>query len=210
MRPMLLALLVAAPAGAFWLGARSRAVRADVPPVVDGVADEWSPRPGDDDEGFAYAFANDGASLWLLVAPHTRQTRDQLAGAEGADFSVWLSTRAARDKGLGFILRAPAVEGAAQGKRMVRYVGVPAWADSRLPGGIEVRLGPAYGRGALEARVPLRLFGAPPPRRLFVGFEAPALKARHSGSRAGADGGDRLVSVTPLQLWIQVRLAEPP
>lgn len=163
------ALLTALPSHAFWWGSKSRSLWLDHPITIDGNADDWKFNEDDDDEGLAFSFANDDKNLYLLVAPHTKSIKAQMAGAYGQDFVIWLDPHAGLKKRIGIRLHAPGRSDTERGVEVVidtAGVTAPALQDD-----IEVRMGPAEERGILEARIPLRYLGEILPKMISIGLE---------------------------------------
>jgi hypothetical protein len=242
------ALCAAPPCRAIWWGATAASVWVSTPMALDGNDKKWRPADGDEDSGIAYAFANDGRDLYLMLSPHTRSARDQLAGTYVQDFTVWVDTAGGKAKRTGVRLSAPAGR-YDRGPREVLPVGVDtasvcAADKDDLP---DVRFtAVTEERYMLEARIPLRLFGAQVPESMNIGLETSEAKAeaprqaRPSGGwsggnprggpgedgGAGAFGGGRrggrrgggvrqktagqdAEDLTPLKVWIKVKIAGP-
>ena len=159
---------VSPPVHAFWWGPSSKSLWLDRTIVIDGNADDWKSQEQDDAEGLGFAFANDDKNLYILVAPHTKSTKAQMAGSYGQDFIIWLDPKAGKAKILGIKLHAPT----SQAVRDVEVVADSATVPVVLANDdVEVRIGPTNERGVLEGRIPLSCLGLNPPQKISVGLE---------------------------------------
>ena len=176
------ALLAAAPCRAFWWGPRAQSLWRDRAIVIDGRDEDWQGQEAGDAQGVAFAFANDDQDLYVLLSPHTRSLKRQLAGDFKQDFTIWIDTSAGKRKAVGVKLSGET------SPREAADVGMAA--DGAAA---ELRVGPMDERGVLEARIPLAGLGNPMPRIISVGFETsapregPAAEARHPGHEASGD-----------------------
>jgi hypothetical protein len=197
---VLLAALLAAPAGAWWFGPRFTSARLERPIALDGEGRDW-PAEGRDDAGdMSFSFAHDAEHLYALFVGHTRGAKAQLGGAYGQDLSLWVDPDAGMARKIGVRLTAPQTAGA----ETVRLISA-ATEDARSRE-IEVKAGSLDQRGVLEARLPLRLLGGPPPRVVTVGLEA-AVPARPPPRRTAdpKDPGSQEL-FAPLRLWVRVKV----
>ena len=184
------ALLPGAVCQAFWFGPKTDSRWAGQPVRLDGNAQKWQLREGDDDSGLAYAFANDSENLYLMMSPHTKSAKDALAGSYGQDFTIWLDTQAGKGKIIGVRLAAPDSQWD-QAARKTEVIGVDTAAVAVPPDddGAEINIGPVQERGIVEARIPLRYLGKVTVNRISVGIEtsqakdAPPHSDKTSGSR---------------------------
>jgi hypothetical protein len=210
-RPALLAALVwsaaASPAAAFWLGARGKSAWAAAPITVDGKADDWTLSPEDETEGVAYGFANDDRYLYLVLVPHTRQAKEQLAGVFQQDLMLWLDRGAGKNKTTGVLVLAPAsLDQPARALDLVRL--------STAAGEAVVAASPLQSRAALEARLPLAYLGSPLPEQFTVGIETQY--PRHPPAQPAPERSRDAHEAPPaakfetLQFWVRVTLARPP
>jgi hypothetical protein len=223
-------LLVAAQANAFWFGPKTDSVWTDKPVVLDGKMAKWRPKDDDDDSGIVYAFANDAQNLYLMLYPHTKSAKDELAGAYEQDFTIWLDTQAGKGKTVGIRLGAPGNEYDYM-QRDTEIIGI----DSTTVAAPRINVGPVKERGIIEAAIPLVFLGKTVPEKISVGITtSPARKTPpHNIKKAGKDaarqdsddsgvkfsrghrgGGQRKRSgepqdedLTPLDLWIRVTMA---
>lgn len=201
---ILLLAAAAAPAAGLWLGPRAQSRWAEEPPEIDGRRDGWTFAPEEDARGVLYASANDGRFLYLVVVPHTRWAREQLAGVYQQDVVVWLDPKGGRAKSTGVRIAAP--ERLDQSWRALEPVRLPADEDAL------VFVAPVNARGVLEARLPLSWLGSPAPRSFTVGIEAqeprrpPAAPRR--APRDGPDFGPPRFE--PFTLWLRLTLAPKP
>ena len=163
-----LIVLAVAPARAFWWGPSYKSLWLDRTISIDGNADDWRAQEQDDAEGLSFAFANDDKNLYVLVVPHTKLMKAQMAGSYGQDFVIWLDPKAGKDKLIGIKLHAPSPDAQRDVEVLADTAAVPAMP---VGDGAEVRMGPADERGVLEGRIPLRLLGTNPPQKISVGFE---------------------------------------
>ena len=183
----------AAPCRAIWWGSKADSVWVSTPVALDGDDKKWRPRDGDEDSGIAYAFTNDGQDLYIMLSPHTRSAKDQLAGTYIQDFTIWVDTRAGKARTLG--LRLPAPQSRYDPEPREAFLVGPGTAAAEIPAGgdsPEIRLGPVTAeRGILEARIPLRLLGTALPENITVGLETSPAKAEppHPRKAEGADTG---------------------
>ncbi|MBI4371722.1 MAG: hypothetical protein HY552_05425 [Elusimicrobia bacterium] len=195
--------LTAAPAEAFWLGPRAQSRRLDAPIAVDGRDADWPP-DGDEAEGLRYLFANDSERLCLLLSPHTKDGRVQMAGLNGQDFTLWLDPKGGSRRALG--LRLPPPErGDPAAPRPAEAVGLDA--EGVRAADAELRMGPVLNRGAFEACIPLKWLGPSPPKKIGVGFAVSALAAAKRPRPDPRRPHDLDDALSPLFLWVQVRLA---
>ena len=228
------ACLTASPLRAFWWGTNSDSHRPKQPITVDGRADEWDVSAMDEEDGFAFAFANDEKNLYVFFAPHTRSTKTQLAGTRAQDLSVWLDPKAGKNKTLGIRLHAP-VKFSAQ--RELETVGIDTTTLE-----VQAAVGPTDDRGVFEARFPLSALGTPLPKKITVGLEtseptggaaerprrsarsnsssdadssspAPEASPRHGRGRGGGGGGrhgppSAQAESSTTSLWIRVTMAK--
>ena len=219
-----LLLILAAPAFAvWWLGPTCASRWLDRPITIDGDAEDWRSQEIDDSGSLSFAFANDERDLYVLIVPHTRPARAQLAGVYGQDFTFWIDPKGGREHKLVITVRAPL--GADKG----RVVEAPAAAvaGSSTAAVAQAAMGDVAGRGAFEARIPLALLGSPRPGRVMVGVatsrllrqpEAAGSWDRSGERRQGKDGraarpefqGFIDEDYLPIQLIVRVTLAAPP
>ena len=178
-----------APCRAFWFGPKTDSLWAVRPLQPDGNAQKWQVREGDEDSGLAYAFANDLKNIYLMLSPHTKSAKDELAGSYGQDFTIWLDTHAGKGKIIGIRLAAPAGQ-RDQSARTTEVIGldtaaVPVSLDND---GAEISIAPVLERGIIEARIPLRYLGTGPVNKISIGIEtsqpkeAPPRAEKKSGS----------------------------
>jgi len=207
---LLAAAALAAPAAAFWWGSSAQSRRLDRTITLDGSDEDWKGIERDDSDGLSFAFVDDDRSLYMLVAPHTKWTKEQFAGTFGQDLTLWLDPQARKNKRLGLKLRPP--EGSAPGaRRQLELVGVDS--ATAAGSGLEAVMGPKEGRGVMEARIPLSLLGPGPVRKMSVGLEAsapakPVARVHDARSqRRESDYEDELFE--PVDLWVRVTLARP-
>ena len=191
---MSLLLLAAAPITALWFGPRAQSRWAATPIIIDGKSDDWTIQDTDDAEGIVYAFANDAQHLYLMLAPHTRSTREQLVGRYQQDLMIWIDRKAKLDKITGLRILAPSRP--EDPDRILETVDISSTVENAL-----VRMGPAQGRGIFEARIPLAVLGAPLPAILSVGVEESVAR------RWPAQSAEPL---EPIHLWVRVTLARKP
>jgi len=173
---------------AFWFGSKTDSRWTGQALPLDGTPQKWRVREEDEDSGLAYAFANDSKNLYIMLSPHTRAAKDELAGSYGQDLTIWLDAHAGKGKTLGIRLAAPGSRGD-QSSRKADVVGldtaaVPVSLDND---GAEVIVGPVTERGLVEARIPLRYLGPVPPEKISVGIETS--KAKEAPPQAGNDQG---------------------
>jgi hypothetical protein len=206
------ALLAAPPIQAFWWGPSVESRWLDRAVSIDGGDEDWKSIERDDSEGLGFAFANDGKNIYLLVAPHTKSTKDQMAGSFGEKLTVWLDPQAGRNKKIGLKLASP--EGLAHGERRpLEMVGLDTAAAAC--GGLDAVMGPKNERGVLEARIPLACLGGPL-QRISVGLETsaptkpPARPHDDMGRSRRRETDAEDDAIEPIQLWIRVHLASAP
>ena len=169
---VILSMFAAAPSRAFWWGPRADSRWLDRTITVDGRDDDWQAQPAEDAEGLSFAFANDAKNLYIMLAPHTKSIKQQMAGAYEQDFSIWIDTGTGKGKNMAFKLLAPAAFGETI-EREMETVGIETAAVA-MNGEAEMRMGATDERGVLEARIPLNYFGTPVPKIISVGFETSA------------------------------------
>lgn len=191
MMPLLL--LAAAPSLALWFGPRAQSRWAAAPIAVDGKSDDWTIQDTDDAEGIVYAFSNDAQYLYMLLAPHTRSTREQLLGRYQQDLTIWIDRKAKIDKTTGLRVLSPSRP--EDPDRILETIGISSAAESA-----SARMGPAQ-RGIFEARIPLASLGVPLPDILSVGIEESVAR------RWPAHPAEPL---EPIHLWVRVTLARKP
>ncbi len=88
--------LIAPEVRAFWWGPSDTSLWRDRKITVDGNDKDWlkqEQEDSDDSGGIQFAFANDAKNLYVLVVPHTRSTKAQMAGKYGQDFSIRMGGR---------------------------------------------------------------------------------------------------------------------
>ncbi len=154
-------------------------------------------REGDEDSGLAYAFANDPKYLYIMLSPHTKSVKDELAGSYGQNFTIWLDSSAGKGKILGFRLPAPESQWS-RAAQQVELVGLDtaAFTASSDTEAAEIDVGPVQQRGILEARIPLSyFFGAVLPEKISVGIETSLVREAppHTGktSNTWQEGGSQ-------------------
>jgi hypothetical protein len=169
-------LFAAAPSRAFWWGPSAESRWRDRTISIDGRDDDWRDQDTGDEEGVAFAFANDDKDFYVLVSPHTKSLKQQMAGDFEQDFSIWIDTTGGKRQKLAVKLLAPtSFSGSAE--REVATVGIAT--DSVVAKDTpEMRMGPMDERGVLEARIPLSYLGTPLPKRISVGFETSTPRRR--------------------------------
>jgi hypothetical protein len=229
------ALLAAAPSRAFWWGPHADSRWRDRTITVDGRDDDWQDREPDEAEGLAFAFANDDKDLYVLVSPHTRALKQQLAGDFQQDFTIWIDTCAGKKERIAVKLLAPAGS-ADPADRDVETVGIDTNSVAAKDTA-DLRMGPMHERGVLEARIPLSYLGSPLPKMIGVGLQTSAFKktppaggrrtthtlpkdeesgqdslggGRGHGQKGGAGGkhgGADAEEFEPIDLWIRVSLS---
>jgi hypothetical protein len=206
-RPALAFLLLAlgaGPASALWLGARARSVWTSEPPEIDGRREDWKLLPEDDAGGVLYGVSNDDRYLYLIIVPHTRAAREQLAGVYLQDLILWFDPKGAKNKHTGAQIAAP--ERLDQTWRHLEPLRLPPAEDAL------VYVAPVNARGALEARIPLSWLGSPRPRAFTLGLEAqvprrpPAPPPRRSRRDEPDWGPPRFEAFS---LWLRLTLAAP-
>jgi hypothetical protein len=176
-------LLAAAPSRAFWWGPSAESRWRDRTITIDGRDDDWKDQDADDAEGVAFAFANDEKDLYVLISPHTKSLKQQLAGNYDQDFSIWVDTSVGKNKRVAVRLLAPASFGATEA-REVETVGIDT--DSiAAKDSPDLRIGPMDERGVLEARIPLSYLGASLPKKISVGLETSIPKRPPPAQAAG-------------------------
>lgn len=163
------ALLAAVPSRAFWLGSRAESRWRDRTITIDGRDEDWKDQETDDAKGIAFAFANDDKDLYVLVSPHIKSLKQQMAGEFEQDFSIWIDTSAGKKKIVAVKLLAPAALGDTV-EREVETVGIDTGSVAAI-GTADLRIGPTDERGVLEARIPLSYLGTPLPKTISVGLE---------------------------------------
>jgi hypothetical protein len=228
------ALFAAAPSRAFWWGPSAESRWRDRTITIDGRDEDWKDQEPEEAEGLAFAFANDDKDLYVLVSPHTKSLKRQLAGEFAQDFSIWIDTSAGKKEKLAVKLLAPARLGEAA-DRDVETVGIDT-NSAAARDSADVRIGPMDERGVLEARIPLSYLGTPRPKRISVGLQTSALKKpppsqagghhqaredpkdQDSGQEMGGRGHGRKGGMggkhagaeedfEPIDLWIRVTLS---
>lgn len=202
---LLLTLLAPPQASAVWLGARAQSRWNDAAIAVDGRREDWTLVPAEDARGVSYGFANDERYLYLLLVPHTRSAREQLAGVYQQDLVFWLDASAGKKRLQGLRVLAPAA--LSQPTRALEAIRLPDADDAA------VAVSPTRYRGALEARLPLSWLGSKRPSAFTVGVEAqsprrPPAPPPRRGPREGPDFGPP--PFEPFTLWMRVTLASPP
>lgn len=197
------ALLLAAPAAAWWFGPKYDAFRPERPITVDGDARDWPASRRDDAGDMTFAFANDDSDLYVLFQPHTRSAKEQLGGTYGQAMTLWVDPAAGMNKRFGVALTAPQKTADGRFVRVVTATGPETEAARQ----IEVRTGDFDEHGALEARMPLSLLGPRPPKYVTVGLETtrPAKIPRPVVDPKGRSPDEAFAAV---RLWVRVRLAK--
>jgi hypothetical protein len=176
-------MLAAAPSRAFWWGPSAESRWRDRAITIDGRDDDWKDQDTDDEQGVAFAFANDDKDLYFLVSPHTKSLKQQMAGDFEQDFSIWIDTSVGKKQRVAVKLLAP-TSSAGSAEREVATVGIAtdSVASKDTP---DMRIGRMDERGVLEARIPLSYLGAPLPKRISVGLETSTPKKHPSSPGAG-------------------------
>jgi hypothetical protein len=210
------ALLAAVPCRALWWGPQSESRWRDHPITVDGRDEDWKSQEPDEADGLAFAFANDDKDLYVLISPHTKSLKQQMAGDFGQDFTIWIDTSAGKKEKVAVKLLAPAGS-ADQTEREMASVGIDT--DSvAAKDPAELRMGPMHERGVLEARIPLSYLGTPLPKTISLGLQTTALKKPPAGGRGqgrksgmgGKHGASDSEEFEPIELWIRVTLSGRP
>jgi hypothetical protein len=174
-------LLAAGPCQAFWWGPSAQSRWRDRPIKIDGRDDDWKDQETDDAQGLEFAFANDDKDLYVLVSPHTKSIKQQMAGDFKQDFTIWIDTSVGKKQRVAVKLLAPTSVG---NPRDVETVGIGTGSIAAKDEA-DMRIGPMDERGVLEARIPLSYLGTPLPKTISVGLETTALKLPPP-SRTGA------------------------